>query len=139
MSDPGGDREPSVIHFETPIDDPERAGAFYRAVFGWNLQKWGDVDYWPLTTGEEPGTRVGAEGAMVPRSQAPEGVLVYVGVDDIDAALGRMKDAGGSVVADKTPIPGIGWSAHVRDSEGNLIGMFQSDENAPSATPRRSP
>ncbi|WP_281401134.1 VOC family protein [Actinokineospora xionganensis] len=29
------------------------------------------------------------------------------------------------------PIPSIGWSAHVRDTEGNLIGLFQGDENVP--------
>jgi uncharacterized protein len=120
-----------VVHFEIPIDDPQRAGTFYRAVFGWSPQKWGDVDYWPMATGEQPGTGIGAEGAMTPRSEAPEGVLVYVGVDDIDAALGRVKDAGGSIVVGKTPIPGMGWSAHARDTEGNLIGMFQSDETAP--------
>ena len=74
---------------------------------------------------------------MTFRSQAPEGVLVCVGVNDIDAALGRVKDAGGSIVADKTPIPRMGWSARARDTEGNLIGMFQSDENTSSATQRR--
>jgi predicted enzyme related to lactoylglutathione lyase len=121
-----------VVHFEIPTDDPERAGAFYSGVFGWNVQQWGTADYWPMTTGEAPGSGYGAEGAMAPRSQAAEGVLVYVGVDDIDAALARVKDARGSVIADKTPIPAIGWSAHVRDTEGNLIGLFQSDENAPA-------
>lgn len=121
-----------VVHFEIPIDDPDRAGAFYRAVFGWNPQQWGEAEYWPMLTGEEPGAGYGAEGAMTPRSQAPEGVVVYVDVDDIDAALARAKEAGGSIVAGKTPIPGMGWSAHTRDTEGNLIGMFQNDESAPA-------
>lgn len=119
-----------VVHFEIPIDDPERAGAFYQKVFGWQAQKWGPVDYWPLVPEED--SEPGALGALTPRSQAPEGALVYVGVDDIDAALSRVKDAGGTVVTNKMPIPSIGWSAHTRDTEGNLIGLFQSDENAPA-------
>ena len=43
-----------VIHFEIPADDPARATAFYRAVFGWQVSKWaGPIEYWLLTTGEE--------------------------------------------------------------------------------------
>ena len=53
-----------VVHFEVPIDDADRAGAFYRDVFGWNVAKWGPVDYWTMTTGAEPGP--GAEGALTP-------------------------------------------------------------------------
>ena len=117
-----------VVHFEIPIDDPERAQAFYRDALGWKVQRWGPVEYWNVTTGEEPGP--GVDGALTPRPQAPEGVLVYVGVQDLDAALDRVKQAGGSTVAAKTPIPSVGWSAHVRDTEGNLIGLFQEDQAA---------
>lgn len=59
------------------------------------------------------------------------GWLVDVGVDDIDAALARAKDAGGAAIAEAMPIPKIGWAAHVRDSEGNRIGLFQADPDAP--------
>ncbi|HXV94061.1 MAG TPA: VOC family protein [Pseudonocardia sp.] len=114
-----------VVHFDVPIDDPERAGTFYREAFGFHVEKWGPAAYWTLSTGEEPGP--GAEGAMAPRDEVREGVLVYFGVDDIDAAMARVKDAGGTLVGDKAPIPAIGWSARVRDSEGNLVGLFQPD------------
>jgi uncharacterized protein len=117
-----------VVHFEIPIDDADRASSFYGSVFGWNVAKWGPADYWTMTTGEEPGT--GAEGALTPRTEALEGVLVYVGVDDIDRVLAAVRDAGGSVVTDKTPIPTMGWSARFRDTEGNLVGLFQEDAAA---------
>ncbi|MFS8105211.1 VOC family protein [Lentzea alba] len=123
-----------VVHFEIPVDDPERAGEFYGAVFGWEAHKWGPQDYWTMATGQEPGTGPGAEGALTPRAEAPEGVLVYVDVEDVDTALAMVEKAGGSVVHGKMPIPTIGWSAHVRDSEGNLIGLFQSDESATAGT-----
>jgi uncharacterized protein len=114
-----------VVHFEIPVDDPGRAGEFYRSVFGWGVERWGPMEYWNLTTGETGGP--GAEGALKPRAEGPEGVTVYVGVDDIDAALVGVEAAGGARVTDKMPIPTMGWSAHVRDSEGNLIGLFQPD------------
>ena len=46
-----------VIHFEFGAVDPERAARFYREVFGWNIQKWGEQPYWLVTTGakSEPG------------------------------------------------------------------------------------
>ena len=110
-----------VVHFEIPIDDPDRAGVFYRSVFGWTVAKWGPVDYWTMTTGAEPGP--GAEGALTPRAEAPEGVVVYVGVEDIDRALISVQDAGGTVATGKMPIPTVGWSARFRDTEGNLVGL----------------
>jgi uncharacterized protein len=117
-----------VVHFEVPVDDADRAGAFYRAAFDWRVDQWGDVPYWPMTTGEPPG--IGAEGALTPRSDAPEGVLVYVQVDDIDPALERIRSAGGAVVAGRTAIPGTGWFATFRDPEGNLLGLYQNDPPA---------
>src|SRR5450830_206143 len=85
-----------VVHFDIPIDDSDRAGAFYRDVFGWTISKWGPMDYWTMTTGAEPGP--GVEGALTTRAEAPEGVVVYVGVDDIDEAMARVTGAGGTVV-----------------------------------------
>lgn len=117
------------MHFEIPIDDPDRAGEFYRSLFGWNVAKWGPVDYWTMTTGAEPGP--GAEGALTPRSEAPEGVLVYVGVENIDQAMAKVKDAGGTLLTGKMPIPTLGWSARFRDTEGNVVGLFQEDATAP--------
>ena len=118
-----------VVHFEIPIDDPDRAGGFYRTVFGWTVAKWGPVDYWTMTTGAGPGP--GAEGALTPRAEAPEGVVVYIEVQDIDRALSDVREAGGTVVTGKMPIPTVGWSARFRDTEGNLVGLFQTDPTVP--------
>ena len=57
--------------------------------------------------------------------------MVYVGVDDIDHALRSIQDGGGTVVTGKSPIPTMGWSARFRDTEGNLIGLFQTDPTVP--------
>jgi predicted enzyme related to lactoylglutathione lyase len=114
-----------VIHFDIPIDDPARAGTFYASVFDWSPTPWGPVPYWPMTTGAEPG--IGAEGALAPREDAPEGVVVYISVDDIEEALARITAAGGTLVTERMPVPTIGWTARFRDTEGNLIGLIQED------------
>ena len=119
-----------VVHFEIPVDEPDRAGAFYRDVFGWKIDRWGPAEYWTTSTGEEPG--YGADGALKPRAEGPEGVTIYVAVDDIDDALRRIPEAGGLLVTGKMPVPTMGWSAHVRDTEGNLVGLFQVDSSVPA-------
>lgn len=115
-----------VVHFELPVQDAERAGAFYRETFGWQVEAWDGAAYWPMTTGAAPGP--GAEGALAPRADLPDGILVYVAVEDVDRALASVERCGGTVVSARTPIPGVGWSARFRDSEGNVVGLFQSDE-----------
>ncbi|MCH8324926.1 MAG: VOC family protein, partial [Thaumarchaeota archaeon] len=39
-----------VTHFEIPFDDQARAQKFYSDVFGWQINKFGDMDYWIATT-----------------------------------------------------------------------------------------
>jgi predicted enzyme related to lactoylglutathione lyase len=113
-----------VVHFEIPIDEPERAGTFYRDVFGWKVDQWDAQEYWTVSTGaNEPGTG----GALAPRKDVPEGVVVYVSVDNIDQAMDKIKQAGGTLMTEKMPIPTMGWSAHFRDTEGNMVGLFQED------------
>lgn len=113
-----------VVHFEIPIDDSGKATAFYENAFGWTITKWGPVDYWLLATGGEP--EPGVDGALTPRSEAPDGVLIYVDVDDIDAAIRRVESAGGHLVTAKVPVPGMGWRARFRDPDGNVLGLFQA-------------
>ena len=59
-------------------------------------------------------------------STAPERVTVTVGVADIDAALADVKKLGGKLVGKKMPVGNMGFSAYFEDTEGNVIGLFQS-------------
>jgi uncharacterized protein len=117
-----------VVHFEIPVDEPDRAQKFYAGVFGWDIQGWGDQPYWLVTAGaqEEPG----ADGALIARGEVHKAPVVVIGVEDLDAALQRVAATGARVVEDKQPVPGMGWAAYVEDTEGNVIGIWQSDESA---------
>ena len=122
---------PRPIHFELPVDDAQRAGAFYGSVFGWEVNQWGDAPYWLITSG--PDDEPGINGALIARSEDFAAPVFVIGVEDIDAAMAAAEHAGATMAGDKNPIAGVGYSAYLDDPEGNRIGLFQSDESATSA------
>ncbi len=112
-----------LVHFELPAEDTVRAKEFWKSLFGWKFHEWsGPVEYHMLE-GNEPG------GAIYPSEQPGAGPIVYFGTADIDKAIVRARELGGSA-EDKHPIPGIGWFARCRDTEGNEFSLFQNDESA---------
>ena len=125
---------PRVLHFEIHAADPERAVNFYKALFDWQFQKWeGPMDYWLVTTG--PNEQPGINGGMVRRQGEIDGqaVIAYVctvDVADVDTSTNTAVSNGGQVVLPKMPIPGVGWLVYCKDTEGNIFGMMQADENA---------
>lgn len=121
-----GDRP---THFEIPVDDPERAAAFYSSVFGWDVQAFpGAPSYYGLaSTGD---TQPGIDGALMQRDAGTSGTRVTMSVDSIEDAAERITAQGGKVVQGKMPVPGMGYFAICEDTEGNSIGIFTTDATA---------
>lgn len=117
-----------VVHFEIPVDDPDRAVGFYGEVLGWRMDRWGEEPYWVVTAGEEG--EMGANGALIARGDLHRVPVVVAGVADLDATLAAAVARGGTVAQGKLPIPGVGWSAYLTDTEGNVLGLFQADGQA---------
>jgi predicted enzyme related to lactoylglutathione lyase len=126
---------PRVVHFEIHADDPNRAVAFYTGLFGWKFQKWdGPMEYWMINTGE---AGPGINGGLVRRrgpgpveGQAVGAYVCTVDVPSVDDYLKKATTTGGTVALPKVPIPGVGWLAYVKDTEGNIFGMMTADEAA---------
>jgi predicted enzyme related to lactoylglutathione lyase len=123
------------IHFEIQAENPERAIQFYRALFAWEFNRWGNEPYWLVKTGEK-GTP-GIDGGLLPRRgpgpadmQAVNAFVCTMDVVDVDAAAKRVAELGGTIVVPKMPIPTVGWLTYGKDTEGNLFGMMQMDANA---------
>ena len=72
---------------------------------------------------KEPGA---INGGMMQRPKDAPNPVLYVGVASIDASLEKVKAAGGKVVTPNTPIPGMGAYARIADSEGNVVGLYES-------------
>lgn len=117
---------PRPVHFEIPVDDPERAAAFWGSVFGWQFQKWGDMDYWIVLTGEGPGI----DGGMLKRNDPAQPVTNTIDVPSIDEYIGKVEAAGGLIVVPKMAIPTVGWLAYFKDPDGNIFGIMQNDPTA---------
>jgi predicted enzyme related to lactoylglutathione lyase len=120
-----------VVHFEIPFDDGERAGVFYREAFGWNLTPLPEMSYTMVQTGptgqqgppEEPGF---INGGMLQRGMPVGGPVLTVEVDDIDTSLEQIEKLGGTKVEAKVAVGEMGFSAYFKDSEGNLMGLWQN-------------
>ena len=113
----------TVVHLELPAKDGNRARKFYSTLLGWKFKDSGTpgMDYF-MTDGAEPVVAVWTQ----PDKQGP---IVYFDTDDIDGSIEKVRDNGGEA-DDKQPIPGVGWFASAKDSEGNAFSLFQSDETA---------
>lgn len=125
-----------VIHFEIHGTKPQVLVEFYKKVFGWEVKKWeGPVEYWLVTTG--PDGTPGINGAILQRKgeAAPEGAAVngYINTIDVvsvDTTIQLASESGGTVALPKMAVPGVGWLAYLKDPDGNIFGVMQSDANA---------
>jgi predicted enzyme related to lactoylglutathione lyase len=121
---------PRVVHFEVSADDPERALSFYRDVFGWEFHKWeGPEPYWLIKTG--PAGTIGIDGGMFIR-KGPVGHVNTIDVPSMDEYISKIEASGGTIVLPKHAIPGVGWHAYAKDTEGSIFGIMQSDPSAKS-------
>jgi predicted enzyme related to lactoylglutathione lyase len=125
---------PRVIHFEIHAAEPEKAVAFYQAVFGWEFTKWdGPMEYWLIKTG--PDSEPGINGGMLRRHGTIDGqaVIAYVctvAVPALDATMEAITKAGGQIVMPKMVVPHVGWLAYAKDTQGNIFGIMQPDQAA---------
>jgi predicted enzyme related to lactoylglutathione lyase len=116
---------PSIVHFEIPADDVERARAFYTDLFGWKIEEFPGTGYWSITTA--PGA-IG--GGMMKRKRAEHPVTNYIDVPSVDEYISKVEQLGGKVVLARTAVPNMGWFAVCLDTEGNAFGLWQTDSSA---------
>ncbi|HEY4625225.1 MAG TPA: VOC family protein [Blastococcus sp.] len=120
-----------VVHFEIPYDDGDRARKFYAEAFDWQLQEMPGMEYTLVMSGPsgdqgptEPGY---INGGMLAREEsAATGPVLVVDVPDIEAALERVGALGGSTVVPKQPVGEMGFTAYVKDPEGNVVGLWET-------------
>lgn len=115
--------------FELPVTDMARAMKFYHTVFGYALesQQFGqeEMAWFPWVD-----NGMGASGSLVKNEQrykpSADGAVVYFSSpsEDLTNELGKVVEAGGKVLLEKTLITeGIGYMCLLLDSEGNRIAI----------------
>lgn len=118
-----------VMHFDVVVRDVQRAIRFYEAAFEWKAEKWdGPMEYWMVTTG--PSDREGIDGGLSQGEPNLTSGQLTLDVESLDETISRVTAAGGSVVRERSPVPGVGYLAEVSDTEGNRFGLMQLDTTA---------
>jgi uncharacterized protein len=128
-----GEAMDKVVHFEIPADDIERAKGFYGEVFDWQLNTTpvGDGEYTSVVTSPvDPNTYAPTEpgainGGMTDRSANTPSPVITVGVADIDQRLKEIESNGGTILTARTAIPDMGAFAYFKDTEGNVMGLWE--------------
>ena len=113
-----------ICYIEMPAVDIRRSADFYGEVFGWRIRQRGDgATAFDDTTGEVSGTWVVGRPAL-----SEPGLLIYIMVDSVAAAIDAVIAHGGELVqpigADAPEI-----TARFHDPGGNVIGLYQEPGN----------
>jgi len=119
-----------VVHFEIPADNLARAKKFYSTVFGWNMMDMPEMEYVMVGTApsdengmpKEPGS---INGGMLERQDPVKVPVVTIMVQNIDQAAAMIEKNVGKMVRAKMAIGDMGFAAYFKDSEGNVVGLFQ--------------
>lgn len=120
-----------VMHFEVPYDDKERAEEFYRQAFGWDVMEIpGFGGYAMATVGptdqEKGPTEPGfINGALMQRTDRYATCDFVLGTDNIEESLEAVEKAGGQIVSRREAVGDMGFTGYVRDTEGNLVGLWE--------------
>lgn len=126
-----------LVHFEIHVGDEQKAMDFYKAVFGWEFQKWPikgpdgkDEIYWGIITGpkEEPGINGGLvkrRGPAPTEGAAVNAFVCTMTVADVDESMKKVLAAGGTMAMPKFTIPGVGDMGYCKDIDGNIFGLHR--------------
>ncbi len=117
-----------VSWFEIPVNDLDRAKAFYEAIFEIEMiiSEIGSLKmaWFPWHEGGP-----GAAGTLVKAdSYVPSrlGSMVYFSVDDIDLVLKKVESNGGKILNPKMSIGDYGFVGHFQDCEGNRVALHSN-------------
>ncbi len=121
-----------VVHFEIPFDDQKRAEKFYSHVFGWKLNPMPEMKYTIVHTVAlddkmMPKESGAINGGMYKRDdKSAQTPVIVINVANLDEKLKQIVNAGGKLFMSKHAVGDMGWYAQVKDTEGNIIGVWET-------------
>jgi uncharacterized protein len=122
---------PNLAYFEVPVDDLVRAKTFYRELLNWEFERAENPDirmeYWMISTGPALEGTIN-RGGMYQRPVPMAGIITYARVEDLDRALARVEKLGGRIIMPKMTVNRVGSMAHILDSEGNVIAIWEPEQ-----------
>jgi uncharacterized protein len=118
----------AVVHFEVIGKDAEGLQRYYSQLFGWEINAENPMSYGMVAReGNVNSEGVGIGGGV---GSGPEGydghVTFYVEVPDVEAALAKAEELGGTRVMGPETIMDQVELGQFADPEGHLIGVVKS-------------
>jgi len=111
----------AIGHIELNVSDLDRAMNFYNTLFGWSFEE-------PFPDYAWFKTPWGAGGGLFSRGEVPRGEspLVYIKVLSVEYAVNKAVELGGEIDIPVAKMGRWGLFAHLKDPDGNVIGIYQS-------------
>jgi len=116
-----------VVFFSIFGPEGEQLQRFYAGLFEWTIAPSGDV-----MTAVSPPLQ-----ANIGKGEAE--TIVYVGVDDINATLAKVKERGGTIRFPRLEVPGRVVLAVFKDPAGNSVGLVELENGKAKVPPVSKP
>ncbi len=121
---------PTIVHFDLPADDLERAKEFYEKLFDWKFNKvQTPAPYYLIETKDREGNP-GVGGGMGKRGLPGQRISNYFDVRSVDEYVAKVKKFGGNIIMPRTAVAGWGYLAICVDTEDNIFGLWEENKNA---------
>ena len=123
----------SIIWFDIPADDLERAKKFYSALFGWKIAPFPGVtspeaqNYLHIDTG---GPDASPDGGLMKRMHPQQPITNYIAVPSVTTFMAKVRKLGGKACVPKTAVMQMGYFAVCKDTEGNTFALWERNEKA---------
>lgn len=111
-----------IAFFELGVEDAEKGRAFYEGLFGWEFETGPSGAGWVIQTSTLRGGMHPGDAGATP--------YVFFAVDDLDAAIARVRELGGEaedmdVEGDADSQKRFGRFKLCRDDQGSPFGLHQ--------------
>jgi len=114
-----------VIHFELTAEQPAQLTGFLAAAFGWTQEESPFLPGYHLV---DTGEGEGIDGAVMSSAFQKQPVIIWLLVEELDAALEAVAAAGGAQAGPVNEIPGRGRLVYVMDPSGTVFGLREAAE-----------
>lgn len=121
-----------IAHIEFKSANFARTSEFYAKLFDWQMEQNASASYMKLAGGDGPSA--GWFRADLVQSPGP---VAYLPVDDLEAKLAEVEEAGGRILVRTLPFAGGGEVGLFADPDGNVLGLWQ--RKGATATPSAAP
>lgn len=123
----------SLVWFEIPADDIDRAKGFYNKLFGWKINPFPGMtapeaqNYQHIDTG---GPGASPDGGIMKRMHPEHTITSYISVPSVTTCAAKIEKLGGRICKPKTAVPGMGYFAICQDTENNTFAIWEMNSKA---------